>query len=431
MPDCFEYKGYRSGDCHRQILVEGGYPLLGEVENQGSKNGILPVLAASVLIPEEIILTHVPMIQDVMVSLDILAELGVSYTYLAGTLEIHSRDLSQTEVREHLSSCMRSSVLFLGSLLGACGEASVSYPGGCTIGKRPVDLHLEVLRRLGADIWEKDGRILASAHTLTGCCLKLPFSSVGATEQAILAAVSAEGTTVISGAAREPEVGILCEFLRACGARIFGEEKGEIVIEPSPLHGCIYDLPGDRIAAGTWLAAAAASHGELLIHRVVPEQMESSISVFCSMGYPVEKGKDWIYIGKRKHSGKGIPLLETGPYPGFPTDMQSIVLPLLAVAEGDSRVRENIFENRLKMAGELNRMGAEIRVKERDAEIHGVPQLKGTIVRAGDLRSGAGLVIAALGAEGKSTVEGWEYVERGYEGWEKKLRALGARINFS
>ncbi len=410
-----------------EIIVEGGRRLQGEVQIQGSKNAVLPVLAAAVLPKGETVLTHVPAIDDVAVSLEILTALGVSVSFSGGRLTLCADSLDGIEVPEELGSRMRSSILFLGSLLGRQKEAQTAFPGGCAIGNRPVGLHLSVLRQLGAEIFFEKNCLCGRAERFTGGTVILPSPSVGATEQALLAAVSAAGETLLCGAAREPEVQVLCEFLSACGAKICGQGTGELRVIPAPLHGCHFEIPGDRIAAGTYLAAAAATSGDVTVRGIIPEHLGSSLSVFRKLNCLVDEGEDWVRLS-RDGALRPVPELETEPYPGFPTDMQPLTLPLLAMAPGESRLRENLFENRFGLAGELNRMGAKIAVRGRLAVIHGVEFLTGCPVEAADLRGGAGLLVAALAARGTSRIAGRKYIGRGYEEPEKNLAALGAAI---
>ncbi|MCD8125256.1 MAG: UDP-N-acetylglucosamine 1-carboxyvinyltransferase, partial [Lachnospiraceae bacterium] len=394
---------------------------------QGSKNAVLPILAASVLPEGETVLTHVPVIGDVAVSLEILSALGVSASLADGRLTLCADSLCGDEVPRELGARMRSSVLFLGSLLGRRQKVRAAFPGGCAIGSRPVGLHLSVLRQLGAEISSGGNGLCGRVGRFTGGVVALPFPSVGATEQALLAAVSAAGDTVIRGAAREPEVQILCDFLGACGAKIRGQGTAEIRVMPAPLHGCHFEIPGDRIAAGTYLAAAAATAGDVTVRGIPPEHLRSSLAVFRLLGCRVDEGEDRVRL-VREGMLRPVPRLETGPYPGFPTDMQPLILPLLALASGESRLRENLFENRLGLAGELNRLGADIRVCDRLAVIHGVRSFTGSSVAASDLRGGAGLLVAALAARGVSRITGRRYIERGYEEPERNLTALGAAI---
>ncbi|MCD8077497.1 MAG: UDP-N-acetylglucosamine 1-carboxyvinyltransferase [Lachnospiraceae bacterium] len=413
-----------------EIFVEGGHRLRGELYVQGSKNAVLPILAAAVLPEGETVLTRVPVIGDVAVSLEILSALGVSVSFADGRLTLCADSLCSAEVPQELGARMRSSVLFLGSLLGRRQEVRTAFPGGCAIGSRPVGLHLSVLRQLGAEIFSEGDRLCGRVEQFTGGTVTLPSPSVGATEQALLAAVSAAGETLLRGAAREPEVQILCDFLCACGAKIRGQGTGEIRVTPAPLHGCHFEIPGDRIAAGTYLAAAAATSGDVTVRGIFPAQLRSSLAVFRRLGCLVDEGEDWVRL-IREGALRPVSRLETEPYPGFPTDMQPLILPLLALASGESRLWENLFENRLGLAGELNRMGADIEVHDRLAVIHGVESLAGCPVAAHDLRGGAGLLVAALAARGDSHITGRKYMERGYEEPERNLAALGAVIRCS
>ncbi|WP_434309323.1 UDP-N-acetylglucosamine 1-carboxyvinyltransferase [Hominifimenecus sp. rT4P-3] len=411
------------------IGIEGGCCLTGEMEIQGSKNAVLPVLAASILHSGVTVFTHVPDIADVRASLEILELLGARTEFREHFVRIDATGIIPREIPKALGEKMRSSVLFLGPLLARFREGILYRPGGCAIGKRPVDYHLAGLSRIGAELEEESGRIRASANHLAGGTVMLPYPSVGATEQLLLAACGADGPTQILGAAREPEIVTLCRYLKMAGAEITGEGSSEIVIRGfQPVRREIrFRIPGDRIAAGSYLAAAAVTKGRLYIKGIHPNHLWASICGFRSMGCELRLEPEGILLSAPERL-TALPFLSTDPYPAFPTDMQSAFLSMMAVAAGTSVMKENVFEKRLAMAAELNRMGADIRVDGNQAFCTGVERLHGTTVYGTDLRSGAGLIAAALAADGITTVEGFEYVERGYENMIELLQTLGARV---
>ena len=410
------------------IEVEGGCRLAGELEIQGSKNAVLPVLAASILHAGVTVLTHVPDIADVRASVEILELLGVKTQWLGHTLWLDAAEAVPGEIPRQLGERMRSSVLFLGPLLARFGQGCLYAPGGCAIGQRPVDYHLAGLEHIGARLEVEEGKIQAQAYSLKGGLAELPYPSVGATEQLLLAACGAEGETQIRGAAREPEIVTLCRYLRRAGAEISGEGSSVIRVNGfQPVRDEIrFRIPGDRIAAGTYLAMAAMTGGKLHVQGIHPGHLWAPVCAFRRMGCELRLLPEGIFLAAPERL-LPLPYLETAPYPGFPTDLQSSFLAMMAVAAGESVLEEKVFENRLAMAGELNRMGACIHVDGRTARCSGVERLHGARVRGTDLRSGAGLVGAALAAEGTSLVEGFEHVERGYEGMLPLLQDLGAR----
>lgn len=411
-----------------RIWVKGGRRLQGEVTVQGSKNAVLPILSAAVLNPGITELEGVPDIADVRVGIEILRSLGAEIEWQGHRLSIDGRGIRPEPVPEELGERMRSSVLFLGPLLARFGEASVCRPGGCAIGKRPVDLHLEGLRQLGAKFDLSEERIHGRAAELKTVQIRLRLPSVGATQQLVMAACGVTGMVTLSGCAREPEVEALCCFLEAVGvAQIRGAGTSRIRILGG---GCCrptrFFIPGDRIAAGTYLAAAAGTGGTLTVQGISPWQLKRTLQLFRRMGCRIQTGEDFIRISGRAR--EAVPYLATAPYPGFPTDMQSAFLTLAAAAEGKSVLEETIFESRLSLAEELNRMGAGILVCGRRAEIPGGARLHGASVRGSDLRSTSALALAALMAEGESWVEGWEHAERGYESFTEILSELGGMI---
>ncbi len=411
-----------------KFMIEGGRSLFGKVQIQGAKNAVLPLLAASVLTDEQVKIRGVPAITDVENMLKILSELGCKIKRTKDCATIDSKNAVSHEIPARLTKELRSSVFMLGSVLSRFKKAKISYPGGCDIGLRPIDLHLSGLKRLGVEIIEENGYITCEAKNLVGADILLDFPSVGATENIILAAVKANGITVIRNAAKEPEIVDLQNFLNAMGAKVAGAGSPTIIVQGvKKLHGVEYTPIGDRIEAGTFLIAAAVCGGEIEVEGISSENIAALLHKLRENGCKIHIKNDKIYL---KSSGelKSVDLVETTPFPGFPTDLQAQYSTLCCTAKGTTIVVENLFETRFKFAAELKRMGADISVRDRTAVIRGVKKLHGACVTAGDLRGGAALVIAALGAEGVSSVYDLSYVDRGYSDFEYKLKALGASI---
>ena len=410
-------------------IVKGGRKIEGEFTVHGSKNGTLPILAACVLVEDEVILENVPRIRDVLQMLDILQELGCSIRWEGRTVTIDSRILQKTEVSSDAVCHMRASVLFLGALLGREKYVKLASPGGCAIGRRPINMHISAFEKMGAEIHEKENMLECRAESIIGSQIYLPFPSVGATENIILLAARAEGATVIHNAAREPEIVTLVRFLRACGAEIYGEGTSSILIEGVPrLYGTCFTIPADRIEGGTFLCAATMTGGELCLRGLEREEMGAVLETLrmsgCCFSWE-DRGLLWLQPPKVLRSDFS---LVTGPFPAFPTDMQPLVMSLLTLAKGSCMISETVFEARFSQAAELCRMGADICVSGREACIRGVERLQGAEVFAHDLRCGAALLCAALAAEGESIVHGSEYVERGYEKIEDAFSFLGGDI---
>ena len=410
-----------------EIRIRGLCPLKGEIAIQGSKNAALPMMAASVLHKGTTVLTHVPRIQDVFCMMGILESMGCRCRLEGHQLEIDAADLTSVSIPEHYIKAMRSSIILLGPLLGRFGEAVTSYPGGCSIGRRPIDLHLEALRRLGAGIREEDGKILASAGRLVGAGIRFGFPSVGATENALMAAVLAEGTTVIRGAAREPEIQELSRMLNGMGARIRGAGTDVIQVEGvKMLRDTQVRVSGDRIAAGTYIACVMAAGGRICLRQTEPESMTAVLSAFSRMGARIQAGRETVTASM---DGRPAAIdLRTSPYPGFPTDLQSPALAVLASGRGTSCLEETVFEGRFATARELVKMGARIRVEGNRAMVEGRFPLTGTRVEAPDLRGGAALAAAAMAAEGETVIGQCRHIFRGYEDICRDLAALGASI---
>ena len=408
--------------------VTGGRPLSGSVTVQGAKNSVLPILAATVLGEGESILHRCPDLSDVTASIRILERLGARVKREGGTVTVDASRLTGEQVPDELMREMRSSVMFLGAILARRGEAEMSFPGGCELGPRPIDLHLKALRELGADIQEEGGVLRCKAQKLIGREITLALPSVGATENIMLAATAAEGTTLIVGAAREPEIVDLQGFLNAMGARVRGAGSSVIAIEGGcPLRGAEHTVMPDRIVAATWLCAAASAGGDIELRGVDYRQMSTVTAVLAEAGCEIISRPGAVRL---KHSGalRGARMVRTAPYPGFPTDAQAPVMAALAKGSGVTVFSENMFEARYRHVDELVRMGADIRVEGRVAVVTGVPRLSGRKVRCTDLRGGAALLVAALGADGESYIDGLKHLDRGYEHPEATLRELGADI---
>ncbi len=408
--------------------IQGTYPLDGEITVQGAKNAVLPILAATILNGGRNVIHNCPMLRDVEKTVDILESLGCKVLPLGNTIVVDSGCMDEFVIKESLMRQMRSSIFFLGAIIARCGEAVVSMPGGCEIGMRPVDLHLKGLKMLGIDITEENGYIICKARRLRGAKIHLDFPSVGATENIMLAAVAAAGTTIITNAAREPEIVDLQNFLCRMGACVKGAGTDTVVIEGGRrLYGVDYTIMPDRIAAGTYLACCGAAGGSMFLKNVCTGDMTAMLCVLGSMGAKLKQEKNSLFISVPKRL-KSFGTVRTMPYPGFPTDIQSPFLALACLSSGTSVIVENIFENRFRNAEELVRMGADIRVDGKTAVVIGTNRLHGARVCACELRGGASLVTAALGAEGTTIVTNVEYIDRGYENFEKNLTACGACI---
>jgi UDP-N-acetylglucosamine 1-carboxyvinyltransferase len=411
-----------------KFVINGGEKLYGKVEIDSAKNTVLPLLAASILTDEHVTIRGVPLINDVESMLHILQEVGCKIQRKKDCAVIDSSNAVSHEIPARLTKELRSSIFMLGSVISRFGRAKISYPGGCDIGLRPIDLHLSGLKRLGVEIVERDGYIHCETKRLVGGEILLDFPSVGATENIILAAVKAEGITVIRNAAKEPEIVDLQRFLNAMGGKVRGAGGGTVVIEGvKRLKGVEYTPIGDRIEAGTFLIAAATCGGEIETAGVPPENVAALLHKLRENGCKIGTKNDKIELTSNGRL-KAVGLVETMPFPGFPTDLQAQYSALCCIAEGATLVVENLFETRYRYAAELMCMGADITVRGRAALIRGVNRLHGAVVSASDLRGGAALVVAALGAEGQSSVIDTSHIDRGYAGFERKLRKIGAKI---
>ena len=411
------------------IRVQGGTPLQGKVKIQGSKNAALPILAACLLTNGQTYLENVPKISDAYGMIHMLEELGCLVRWERGLLKVDSGEARLGVVSAKLAASMRSSIFLLGALLGRFRKAVLDYPGGCVIGKRPIDLHLKALGKMGVRFQEKEGRLEASADELRGADVELGFPSVGATENLILAAVAAKGRTTVKGAAREPEVQALCEFLKSCGAFIQGTGTNEIKIEGGkPLSGARFRIPADRIVAGTYLFTGFATGGNVFLEDAPVSHMEAVCHLAERMGASLVADQEGVYVQYPERAGE-LPFLRTDVYPGFPTDLQSIVLAVRCTGTGTTLIRETIFEDRFHVVDGLRNMGAQIRIVDgRSVLVNGVERLRGTRAEAMELRGGAALVAAAAGASGETILSGKQFIDRGYENICRDLRELGARI---
>ena len=411
-----------------KYIINGGNKLYGNVEIQSAKNSVLPILAASVLTDEKVTLVNVPHISDVRNMVNILSCLGCKAVYDGNNIIIDSSSADCFEIPSALAHELRSSVFLLGSVISRFRSAKIAYPGGCDIGLRPVDLHLTGLKRLGVKITKKNGYILCKGDKLSGNEIMLDCPSVGATENIMLAAVKAEGVTVIKNAAREPEIEDLQNFLNLIGAKVAGAGSGTIVIEGvKSLSGCEYKPIPDRIEAGTFLIGAAMCGGEITAEGVYPENISSLIHKLTENGCKIRIDNDKIVLENHRKL-TSVKTIETQPYPGFPTDLQAQFTALCCICTGHSIVTENLFETRFKYVPELRKMGADVTVFGRNAFVRGVDKFKGAQVLAHDLRGGAALVLAGLAAEGRSEVMDISHIDRGYGSFEYKLRKLGADI---
>ena len=411
-----------------KYIINGGNKLYGSVEVQSAKNSVLPILAATVLTDGQVRILNVPEITDVKSMVKILSRLGCKTVFEEGNLIVDSSNADCYEIPSELAHELRSSVFLLGSVISRFKKAKIAYPGGCDIGLRPVDLHLTGLKRLGVEITEENGYIICKCDKLRGNEIMLDCPSVGATENIMLAAVKAEGTTVIKNAAREPEIEDLQRMLNKMGAKVKGAGSGFITIEGvKKLDGCDYLPISDRIEAGTFLIATAMCGGEIELRRALPENISSLLHKLRENGCKIYLNNDKIVLENHRRL-TSVKSIETQPYPGFPTDLQAQITALCCVCKGHSIITENLFETRFKYVPELRKMGADVTVINRSAFVRGVEKFKGATVIAHDLRGGAALVAAGLAAEGRSEVLDISHIDRGYGAFDYKLRKLGGDI---
>ena len=413
-----------------KLVIQGGRQLNGELRISGAKNAALPILAATLLSSELTTVRNLPHLHDITTMIELLGCMGVQLTIDEKlSIEVDANEIADFSAPYELVKTMRASILVLGPMVARFGRAHVAFPGGCAIGSRPVDLHLRGLEAMGATVTVEGGYINAEVKgRLQGARILMETVTVGGTENIMMAATLAQGQTVIENAAREPEVVDLALFLIAMGAKITGHGSDTIVIDGvESLHGCTYDVMPDRIEAGTYLTAAAATGGKIRLRDVCPEHLEVVLSKLEDAGATIETGADWIVLDMHGRRPRAISI-KTAPYPGFPTDMQAQFTAMNAIAEGTGTVTETVFENRLIQTHEMNRMGANITIEGNTAIIVGQESLQGAPVMATDLRASASLVIAGLVAQGETRIDRIYHIDRGYECIEEKLQLLGADI---
>lgn len=415
-----------------KIILKGGKRLCGEVTISGAKNAVLKQMAAALLLGDVCEIHNVPELTDVRTMLEVINHLGVRTEYHPqdSKVVIDATTITNFEACYEYVSKMRASFIVLGSLLGRCKEARVALPGGCAIGERRIDLHIKGLEALGAQVTIENGYVVAKAKKLTGAEIYLDRPSVGATENLMLAAVLAEGTTIINNAAQEPEILDLANFINAMGGNLSGAGTSEIVIhgvKPEELHSVVYSTVPDRIEAGTYIAAVVATRGHAIVKNVVPHHLNAVISKLTDIGAVINPIAPFCLEVSCSSRPKAVDFV-TQPYPGFPTDLQSPIMSVLTVAEGISIVTESIYENRFRHVGELRRMGADVQQEGNHAIIKGVKELTGAQVRASDLRAGASLIVAGLAANGTTEIGSLHHIDRGYEKLIEKITNLGGEI---
>ena len=408
-------------------VIEGGKKLKGEIKISGSKNAALPILAACILNPKGVTLSNVPNIEDTKITLNILEMLGCKIVKKSGRITILSDNIKSTKIPAKLMHKLRSTVILVGALIGRCNKATFSFPGGCNIGARPIDIHMDSLKKMGVKVEEKNEYIHCSTKELIGSTIKLSFPSVGATENIILSAVYAKGETKIENAAKEPEIIDLVRCLNKMGARIYGAGTGKIkIVGVQELKPISYTIMPDRIETGTFLCAAVITRGEVIVKSVNPQDLLIVLYKLKELGCKIIIGIDYIKLYAPKKI-RAINII-TDPFPSFPTDLQPLFGSVLCLGEGVSIIKENIFENRFKYCEELNKMGANIKIQEDEILIKGTNKIHSADVESKDLRGGAALVLAGLCAEGITRVRDISFILRGYESLEKKLQSLGANI---
>ena len=412
-----------------EIIVNGGNRLSGEIAVQGAKNSVLPVLAGAVLCDGECIIHNCPNLSDVQTSIKILQGFGAKVRYRNNTITVDCRSINNYKIDENLMREMRSSVVFLGGIIGRMKRAVISSPGGCELGPRPIDLHLSALKKLGVEISEEHGFLNCNAENgIVGTEIHLTFPSVGATENIILTAATAKGVTVIHNAAREPEISDLADFLNSAGARIYGSGSDAVYIHGvEKLHGTTHTIIPDRIVAATYMSAAAVTRGKLTLTHIMPSHMVALLHTFRESGCDISvKGKSLTITAPKQILR--IPTVRSLVYPAFPTDAGPIVISMLSLAQGTSVFVENIFENRFRYIDELNRLGANIKTEGKVAVIEGVKSLSGARCVCPDLRGGAALVVAALASNGESEITNISHINRGYDNIVGAFESVGADI---
>lgn len=410
------------------IHIRGGNALFGETKIQGSKNAVLPVMAAALLTDDICVIENCPRISDVSHMQQLLSQIGCNVSRADRTLMIDARCVSQDKMSGEAVTQMRSSIMLLGAMLGRFGQVTMAYPGGCVIGERPIDIHLDALRKMGVTVWEEESGFTARADRLKGAVIELPFASVGATENVLLAAIKAKGVTVLKNAAKEPEIVTLCRFLQKAGAVIEGVGSSILIIRgDNPLHGVQFQVPSDRIVAGTYLCSVLGTGGHIFLRDAPVSHMRGILRVAAGMGADITISEHGISVLMEKQQ-KALPYVKTEVFPGFPTDLQSPLMAVLVTAKGESVIEETIFENRFRIVEELQKMGADITIEGQQALIKGVPKLYGCEVTARELRGGAGLIIAGCMAEGETIVKNRHFIERGYEDICRDYQNLGVNI---
>ena len=411
------------------IHVQGGRSLSGEISVQGSKNAVLPIMAAAVLVKGVTVLKNCPDITDVRCMIKLLQSIGCLVEYTGDSLTIDARQITSHTLPHEYVKKMRSSIILMGALLGRTGKVALNYPGGCVIGKRPIDLHLEAFAEMGIRLEQTDEKLEAAAYRIRGNEICLRMASVGATENVILAAVLAEGTTILKNAAREPEIAALCDFLIRCGAGLYRSAQGDVIVVEGvrALHSCEYRIPFDRIVAGTYLFGTMAAGGNICLRDICADQLGQVLAVIRIMGGNVVCTRDAVCL-QAPSRPLPVPYVRTAVYPGFPTDLQSPLMAALCRADGHSLLEETIFENRLRIVPELRKMGAQIMVNGRQAKIEGTGCLCGACVKAEELRGGAALVMAGLAAQGETVIYGREFINRGYEDIRRDIVSLGGSL---
>ena len=411
-----------------ELIIRGGRRLRGELQVQGAKNSVLPILAATLLANGVVTLRNCPRLRDVETSVKILRALGCTASWDGDALTVDTSAFRDCAISDALTREMRSSVIFLGAILARCGQAACSMPGGCQLGPRPIDLHLSGLRAMGAEICERGETLRCDGCRLRGTDITLSTPSVGATENLMLAACGADGVSVISNAAREPEIVDLAQFLNACGGDVRGAGTSTVTVAGRrETHGCAYRVMPDRIAAATYLCAAASAGGDIYLRGAMERDLGAVIAALRESGCDAAPDSDGIAL-RTPPRLKAIGPVRTAPYPGFPTDAQSVLMAALLKADGATVFEENLFESRYRHVGELRRMGADIRVFGRVAVVNGVTALHGASVECTDLRGGAALCVAALAADGETHVSALRHLDRGYEDIRRDLSRLGADI---
>ncbi len=412
-----------------KLIINGGNRLFGEVKVHGAKNSVLPILAATVLCKGTSSIHNCPELSDVIASINILKHLGCKCSLKNNTVTVNTNDLKCSRIPDRLMQKMRSSVIFLGAILGKCGNAVISSPGGCELGPRPIDMHIWALKKMGAVVNENHGLIeLDAPNGLKGAEINLSFASVGTTENVILAAVTAKGVTVLHNAAKEPEISDLADFLNACGARVYGAGTDTVTVcGVGALKCCNHTVIPDRIAASTYMAAAAITGGKITLNNINPTHFTAVSSVFEEAGCNLKISSNSLTLDAPKRLSR-VSIIRTTTYPGFPTDSGPLVLAMLSVANGTSMMVENIFENRYRYVDELKRLGANIKIEGRVAVVEGVASLSAASCKCTDLRGGAALVVAALAAKGTTVISDIKHIKRGYENIDKRLSLLGADI---